>query len=151
MCLIKLQFRIRIPHHYDIIIVKFHINWSSGSRENIWFFFNPIWLPNHVPYKIIPEQAWTRMPWRTFVWSFPSILPAVLEKKIFYMFLGKSNMAAKPCDQWHHMCEPFVSQGKTVIHVNFYLDLFSHFREDFWRFQKKQKKQHAYRITCPMT
>ena len=39
-------------------------------------------------------------------------------------------MAAKPCDQWHHMWELFVPHGQTVIRVKFYLDLFSHFREE---------------------
>ena len=43
-------------------------------------------------------------------------------------------MAAKPCDQWHHMGERFVPHGQVVILLKFRLDLFSHFREeDFWR------------------
>ena len=43
-------------------------------------------------------------------------------------------MAAKPCDQWHHICEPFVPHGQAVIRIKFRLDLFSYFREeDFWR------------------
>ena len=59
-------------------------------------------------------------------------------------------MAAKPCDQWDHMCEPFVTHGQAVIHVKFCLDLFSHFREeDFWRFLFL--KQYGCRIMWPMT
>ena len=48
-------------------------------------------------------------------------------------------MAAKPCDLWYHVCEPFLPHGQVVICVKFHLDLFSHFREeDFWRFFLKK-------------
>ena len=57
------------------------------------------------------------MAWGTFVWSFPSICATVLEKKIFWRFSGKSNMAVKQCHGWHHMCEPFVLHGSAVKHV----------------------------------
>ena len=60
-------------------------------------------------------------------------------------------MAANPCDQWHHMCEPFVPHGQAVIHVKFRLDLFSYFREeDFWRFFFCCLNQDC-QITWPMT
>ena len=58
-------------------------------------------------------------------------------------------MAAKLCDQWHYMGEPFVPHGQAVRHVKLHLDMFSHFREDFWRFSKKQ--QYGCQIAWPMT
>jgi len=35
MCPIKLKFKTFILYHDQIINVKFHIDWLSGSRENI--------------------------------------------------------------------------------------------------------------------
>ena len=46
-------------------------------------------------------------------------------------------MAAKPCDQWHHMCEPYICHGLAIIPGKFCLNLFSHFREEDFLFKKK--------------
>ena len=64
-------------------------------------------------WSIIPEQTRIHMAWGTFVWSFPSICPAVLEKKIFYRFQGKSKMAAKPCN---------VTDAVTCVNVLFLME-----------------------------
>ena len=76
------------------------------------------------------------------MWSLPSICPAVLEKKIFICFGVNAIWLANHLT--HDItCEPFVPHGQEVIRVKFCLDLFSHFREDFWTFKKKKNNMAA--------
>ena len=65
--------------------------------------------------------------------------PGLLLSGVFYRYSGKSNMAAKLCDRWCHMCDSFVPHGEAIICVKFCLDPFSHFR-DFWRLKKNKIK-----------
>ena len=88
-----------------MIILKFHVDWWSGSREIIFFKIfsqsNMAAIPCDINYLWIP-------------W-YPQVLGIIFVKfplssrfGDLYRFSGKSNKAAKPCDLWHHMCERFV-------------------------------------------
>jgi len=54
MCPVKLKFKTWIPHHYGIIIVKFHFNWLSGARENIYHFVQSNMAAKTCDLSIIP-------------------------------------------------------------------------------------------------
>ena len=69
---IRLKFKTYIPHHYKIIIVKFHVDWWSGSREIIFLkiFFQSNMAARPCDLSIIREHAGIPKAWGTCV-KFP--------------------------------------------------------------------------------
>ena len=77
-------------------------------KRYLIFFFNPIWLPNHVTYQLFLNKPVLPRLGKHFCEVSPWSVQPFWRRKFFYRFLGKSNVATKPCDLWHHMCYPFV-------------------------------------------
>jgi len=68
----------------------------------------------------------------------------------FYSFSGKSNMAAKPCDLWHHMCD-FCSSWKGGHMCKVSPRSFQPFQRRRFLKVKKKKNQYGCQITWLMT
>ena len=66
--------------------------------------------------------------------KFPLDLSSCSGEEDFKMFVLQNIIAAKPYDSWHHSWRTFCSFFRRAYPVEFCLDLFSHYREDFWMF-----------------